>query len=488
MVWLALTRHILQLQPVGMADCIYQDESVCVLDPNAVGHGILVYSIVGYSGVNTSKAKSPCEGGLLSFAKIAETFNSTNKRHQDTIEEHEMYSTVDANHNKHIYFRAPRTYPIQQDATGTVSLVGKEQLEQQPFTSFQYGLTPAELVDKIDAYEGATHFVILRVDPQKTKVFYSDSRTKQVYPNFLTGVSRTLSEHLDILRNRLKEDGTLDLSTFDHQGWEVVVTPPDGIVPPAWLVFCGTIDEAKAISDPQIVGSPETQAAQKNVYPVVSKKLMRQNTEVLLKFSNRMMFYRNLIDTLKNLRNDKARLPTIIISGRELTPDQQLDTYSRLMEGIHTRSLKTGIDEFKGTNKREDISQLKADIAKDDTLAKKLQVLIYGLSDIVYKSWKVDPTSAANAVAAYRATVDEAAVAAATASGRPRRAAAAAAPAPLPKQSVLLQNQIAYVDAVEAYKKAAAENSSLFEQRGGKRRNTRRRVRRRRRTHRRVPK
>jgi hypothetical protein len=129
------------------SDIIFQDENVCILEPTSP-RGIIIFTI--------SKSWNICKEGLLSY-------NELRKRYPELGLINRSRSHVDPEHNNLIFFRAP-----YNSDTST-------------FESSYDGKPPQSMLGKFSKEALA----IIRIDPEKTFVFSSETRAKGTYSDLL---------------------------------------------------------------------------------------------------------------------------------------------------------------------------------------------------------------------------------------------------------------------------------------------------------------
>ncbi len=192
-------------------DVLYQDENVCILKPDSP-RGVVVFHINSKGNTNTI-----CSEGLLSFNELRR------RNPQFGLQKRKITGSHNADHDDIIYFRAPFT----NDPTTFVS---------------SFGQSPSNFLKKSGH---AQTIVLLKVDPFKTNVFYSQARihtftnynkpfeyyTKPMYKYLYTPAFLRGAEVGTPLWRSEKERGAQG-----YKNYEVVVKLPH--IPPEWFVDC----------------------------------------------------------------------------------------------------------------------------------------------------------------------------------------------------------------------------------------------------------
>jgi hypothetical protein len=212
-------------------DILYQNNDVCILDP-ASERGILIFT--------RSKSKNICSEGLLSY-------NELRKRHPELNLKNRHHH--DPTHDDLIFFRAP----YNSDTSSFESSYDGKPVESMLSTLNEEA------------------FAILRIDPEKTYVYSSETRAKGKYSDLIA--SRIpMSDYLNRIRGhssfraQYPSKPCANILTFEKRifgqyaycsyPWEeylpiermaeVVVKLPH--IPPEWFVKCvtNTIKKANA--------------------------------------------------------------------------------------------------------------------------------------------------------------------------------------------------------------------------------------------------
>ena len=146
------------------SDILYEDNDVCILKPDS-DRGIIIFT--------AGKSENMCEEGLLSY-------NELRKRHPELGLKDRDHIVKDPNHDNLIFFRAP----YHKDTSS--------------FESSYDGKSPEKFVSA-----GQKVLVTIRIDPEKTFVYSSETRALGTYQNLLNS-RKPLLEYLDIIDSHPK--------------------------------------------------------------------------------------------------------------------------------------------------------------------------------------------------------------------------------------------------------------------------------------------
>jgi hypothetical protein len=182
---------------------LFQDRDVCILDPSSSG-GILVLNV---------SMGDICKEGLLSYSEAMVRHPERGLRPRPTI-----------SHNDTIFFRAP----FRSDPSTFESLFDGKPLSWH-------------------AYRPGTSASTIRVDPDNTYVYYSETRAGGTDEDLMKSriLLSTYLKTLDTLNrsvnpaysSQLKAHMTSgDLTSVQNRMYEVIVKTPR--IPPEWFVEC----------------------------------------------------------------------------------------------------------------------------------------------------------------------------------------------------------------------------------------------------------
>lgn len=227
------------------SDILFQNEDVCILKPESP-RGILIFT--------KSKSKNICSEGILSY-------NELRRRHPELELMNRSRAHHDPKHNDLIFFRAPFNYDT---------------------TSFEssYGNSPEWFITS-----STRALAVIRIDPEKTFVYSSETRDKGSYFDIMSS-RRSMLTYFDVLRynstirpeshkyrvcaniitmmkDRVPTTRPCTYPLEEHlpieRMAEVVVHLPR--IPPEWLVRCIVSD-----SDPSNIGGAGAAASPAIIY------------------------------------------------------------------------------------------------------------------------------------------------------------------------------------------------------------------------------
>jgi hypothetical protein len=203
----------------GYSDILYKDADICILHPSSK-RGIEIFTI--------SKSHKICEEGLLSY-------NELRRRHPEYGLTNRSTSHANARHDDLIFFRAPYNSDIRS------------------FKSSYDNKSPEKL---IETSYSQTAIATIRIDPDKSFVYYSESRSRgnksDIYASRLP-----MRDYLDraiplikgfgrgALANVYTKDKKLSNSLMEYSDthgatvsrfFETVAHIPH--IPPEWFVSC----------------------------------------------------------------------------------------------------------------------------------------------------------------------------------------------------------------------------------------------------------
>lgn len=290
-------------------------EDAAVLPPDSP-YGIPVFTMVGYT--ENARDKFPaftCQTPLKSYNQLMAEFPKGRKPEMLNARKTEL--EVNAFHNDYIYFRVPSTYPIELRGSKPYPIDNPARLSDiKAFPLWYAGKSIYDRFKTGDMEHLGTHIVLVKVDPERTNVYYSDFRPKGIDPKIS---KMKLSDYIARLRSNINPGVGVTMDPRWNERWEIVVKVPQ--ISPEYYMKCYTQDSVKSA-----VKSP----AEKMYYDILkSDEFDRAN----------WAFFQGDISTLETIYKDATyKIKTAKDGGIENTK------YIELLTIIFNRLLGPGIN------------------------------------------------------------------------------------------------------------------------------------------------